>query len=103
MTGEEHANLIERIRNAENEVTRNEALLELSTDYKNMLAQTADLTQKNESLENEKTEYAKLNNNLFMQLNQQQKQVQVHRQEQEQEQEQEPKLTYENLFKSMEV
>lgn len=68
MTKEEHAQIIEFIRTAENEVDRNKFLLSLSTDYDKVLAENTTAKEQLEKLKTENTEYAKLNNQLFLQL-----------------------------------
>lgn len=68
MTKEEHAQIIESIRTAENDVDRNKLLVSLVNDYDTVLAERTTALEQVETLSKENTEYAKLNNQLFLQL-----------------------------------
>ena len=73
MTQEEHNAVIEQIRTATSDVERSTLLLNLTNDYTQMLNTNKELTTQNEKLEKDNTEYAKLNNSLFLQLGNQNK------------------------------
>ena len=68
MTKEEHTQIIESIRTAENDVDRNKLLVSLVNDYDTVLAERTTALEQVETLSKENTEYAKLNNQLFLQL-----------------------------------
>ena len=68
MTREEHAELVNQIRTATSEVERNTLLADLVSDYETMTATISEHTSRIAQLENDNTEYAKLNNKLFLQL-----------------------------------
>lgn len=68
MTKEEHSNIINSIRTCESDVERNNLLLQLSNDYATVLSENSENADRIAALEKENTEYAKLNNQLFLQL-----------------------------------
>ena len=68
MTKEEHNALINNIRTCDNEVERNTMLLNLVTDYDTMLTESDANRNRIEVLEKENNDYAKLNNQLFIQI-----------------------------------
>lgn len=68
MTREEHSTLINSIRTCESDVERNNLLLQLSSDYEAMLSEQTTSVERIATLEKENVEYAKLNNQLFLQI-----------------------------------
>jgi hypothetical protein len=69
MTKQEHVQLIESIRTAPSDVDRNQLLLKLTEDYTQVLTTVDTITAEKKSLTDENAKYAKLNNDLFLQLN----------------------------------
>lgn len=76
MTKEEFILNINAIRTAQTDVERNNILLTLTADYETVLATASETASKVTQLENDNTEYAKLNNKLFLQLGGQEQQNQ---------------------------
>lgn len=68
MTREEHTEIINSIRNSQSDVERNNFLLQLSSDYEAMLSKSTAQNERITTLEKENVEYAKLNNQLFLQI-----------------------------------
>lgn len=65
---EEHTEIINNIRNAQTDVERNGYLAALMNDYKEISLERDNAIEKANNLEKENVEYAKLNNQLFLQI-----------------------------------
>ena len=65
---EEHTELINNIRNAQTDVERSGYLATLMNDYKEISLERDNAIEKAANLEKENVEYAKLNNQLFLQI-----------------------------------
>lgn len=65
---EEHTEIINNIRNAQTDVERNGYLATLMNDYKEISLERDNAIEKANNLEKENVEYAKLNNQLFLQI-----------------------------------